>query len=94
MDYEAKIRELTERIERLEKYENRRILKKKIKIAWSVTKVVIIIVILLSSYFYVYKKVIKPYKDKVDYVEEKVDSVESFVKEKWESIKKYTSFLQ
>ena len=94
MDYEAKIKELTERIERLEKFENRRILKKKIKIAWSITKVVVVIVILLSSYFYVYKKVIKPYKDKIDYVEEKVDGVEKFVKDKWESIKKYTPFLQ
>ena len=90
MDYEAKIKELTERIERLEKFENRRILKKRIKIAWSVTKVMVVIIAIGASYYYF----VKPYKEKIDYVEEKVDNVESFVKEKWESLKKYTSFLQ
>ena len=94
MDYESKIKELTDRIEKLEKAENKRILKRKIKITWTIIKVVSIIVILLVSYFYVYSKVIKPYQERIDYIEDKVGKVESYVQEKWDLLKKYTPFVK
>ena len=92
MNYEEKIKELNDRIEKLEKAEARRVLKKKIKISFEVSKVVIIVIILVSGYFYINNKLIKPYKDKIDYVEEKVNYVEKFVKDKWNSIQKYNPF--
>ncbi len=92
MNYEEKIKELNDRIEKLEKAEARRVLKKKIKISFEISKVVIIVIILVSGYFYINNKLIKPYKDKIDYVEEKVNYVEKFVKDKWNSIQKYNPF--
>lgn len=92
MDYEDKIRELSERIEKLEKAEAKRVLKKRIKITFEISKVVIIILVIAVGYFYINNKFIKPYKDKIDYVEEKVNYVESFVKDKWNSIQKYNPF--
>ena len=92
MNYEEKIKELNDRIEKLEKAEAKRVLKKKIKISFEVSKVVIIVIILVSGYFYINNKLIKPYKDKIDYVEEKVNYVEKFVKDKWNSIQKYNPF--
>ena len=92
MNYEEKIKELTERIEYLEKKEHKRELKKKIKLTWTIIKILIVIIILLFTYYSIYKKIIKPYQNKVDYIEEKVNNVESFVQEKWKSIKKYIPF--
>ena len=89
MNYEEKIKELTERIEYLEKKEKKRELKKKIKITWTILKVLTIIIILLLSYYHIYIKIIKPYQNKIDYIEEKDNTVESFVQEKWKNIKKY-----
>ena len=92
MDYEDKIRELSERIEKLEKAEAKRVLKKRIKITFEISKVVIIILVIIVGYFYINNIFIKPYKDKIDYVEEKVNYVESFVKDKWNSLQKYNPF--
>jgi hypothetical protein len=48
--------------------------------------------ILVIGYCYIYNTFVKPYKDKVDYVEEKIDSVENFVDEKLDIISKYNPF--
>ena len=85
MNYEEKIKELSDRIEKLEKYENKRQLKRKIQFSLKVLKVIIVIVV-------IYIKYVQPYKEKIDYVDEKVNTVESFVKDKWEMIRKYNPF--
>ena len=92
MNYDEKIKELSNRIEVLEKAENKRVLKKKIEITLQVVKVLVVVIIIFIAYVYVNNKFIKPYKEKIDYVEEKVNNVESFVQEKWEFIKKYNPF--
>ena len=92
MNYEEKIKELTERIEKLEKAENKRILKRNIKIALKIIEITIIIVIILTVYYKINNTLIKPYKNKVDYIEEKVNTVEKFVKDKWNAIQKYNPF--
>ena len=88
MNYEEKIKELSDRIEKLEKYENKRQLKRKIQFSLKVLKVIIVLVVIVV----VYIKYVQPYKEKIDYVEEKVNTVESFVKDKWEMIRKYNPF--
>ena len=92
MNYEEKIKELTERIEQLEKAENKRKLKRNIKITIKVIEILAILTIILITYYQINTKLIKPYKDKIDYLEEKINTVENFAKEKWESIKKYNPF--
>lgn len=78
MSSEEKINELTKRIEVLEAAENKRIKKRKIKIAYELTKIVIILGLLLAGYIYINIKVIKPYKDAVNKVNEKVENVQNF----------------
>ena len=92
MNYEEKIKELTERIEVLEKAENKRIAKRKIKTIFTTIKFVIIIGILLFGYIYINNHYIKPYKEKIDYVNNKVNSIESFIDDKWKTIQKYNPF--
>ena len=92
MDYENKIKELTERIEKLEKAENKRIAKRKIKIIFNALKILIIIIALVWGYIYINNNYIKPYKEKIDYVNDKVNTIESFVEDKWKSIQKYNPF--
>lgn len=87
MTNEEKIIELTKRIEILEAAENKRITKRKIKIAYELAKIIILIVILLSAYLYINSKVIKPYKEKVDYINDKVNNVQNFVEDKFNSFK-------
>lgn len=87
MTNEEKINELTKRIEILEAAENKRITKRKIKIAYELAKIIILIVILLSAYLYINSKVIKPYKEKVDYINDKVNNVQNFVEDKFNSFK-------
>ena len=86
------IEELNKRIEYLEKKELKRTRKKQIEIALQVLKIIIILVIIFTVYTNVNKKLIKPYKEKIDYVEEKVNNVETFVHEKWESLKNIIPF--
>lgn len=84
MSSEEKIKELTERIEKLEKAENKRIIKKRIEIAWGLTKLLIIIILLFMVWNY-----IKPYKEKIDNVSEKVDKVEKYINDKLGGFKNY-----
>ncbi len=92
MDYELKIQELTERIEKLEKAEAKRVAKKKMEIAFAIVKLVVIVGLLVAGYIYVNNTLIKPYKEKVDFVEEKVNTVNDFIQEKWDVIKKFSIF--
>ncbi len=87
MTNEEKIIELTKRIEILEAAEKKRIAKRKIKIAYELTKIIILIAILLTAYLYVNNKVIKPYKEKVDFINEKVDNFGNLVEDKFNGIK-------
>lgn len=84
MNNDEKIRELTERIEKLEKAENKRIIKKRIEIGFKLVKLLIIIILLVMAYNY-----IKPYKEKIDSVSEKVDSVEKYINDKFSGLGKY-----
>ena len=77
MSSEEKIKELTERIEKLEKAENRRVIKRRIEIGFSILKVLVLVGVIIWLY-----TIIKPYKEKIDMVSEKVDTVENFVNDK------------
>ena len=89
MNYEEKIRELTQRIEKLEKEENKRILKRRIEIGTKVVIGLIVMALLVAAYIYVNNTIIKPYKEKIDYVNEKVDTVQNFIDEKFGGLSKY-----
>lgn len=82
MNYEEKIRELTERVEKLEKAENKRIIKRRIEIITKAVIALIVIILLIIGYIYVNNTIIKPYKEKIDYVNEKVDTVQGFIDDK------------
>ena len=84
MSSEEKIKELEERIVILEKAEHKRILKRNIGIAWGLTKLGIFIVLIFVAWSY-----IKPYKEKIDAVNDKVDNVEKFVNDKLGGFKSY-----
>ncbi len=94
MNYEEKIRELTERVEKLEKAENKRIIKRRIEIIIKVVVGIIMLILLFMAYNYVNNTIIKPYKEKIDYVNDKVETIESFVNDKWQTIQKYNPFKQ
>ena len=87
MSSEERIIELEKRIEILEKAENKRIIKRKFKIAYEVIKILIILGLLLFGYIYINNKIIKPYNEKMDYINDKVNTVENFVEDKFSSIK-------
>lgn len=87
MEYEEKISELTERIEYLEKKERRRVIKARITLFFRLIILGIIIFFIYKAYMF-----IKPYKEKIDKIDEKVTNVESFVNEKIDSFKKYNIF--
>lgn len=87
MNYEEKIKELNERIEVLEKAEHKRIAKKRIEITFNIIKLIIFILLLIKVYLY-----IKPYKEKIDNIDAKVDTVENYVKDKWNNLQKYNPF--
>ena len=89
MNNEEKIKELTERIEFLEKKEHNRIIKRRIELSFKLIKLLIILFLLFKVYTY-----IKPYKEKIDNMENKVDTVENYVKDKWNSISKYNPFTK
>ena len=87
MDYEIKIKELTERIEVLERAENKRVLKRKVRIYSKIGIALIVAIILISSYIYVNQKYIKPYKEKIDYINEKIEIIEDYTNNKFEDFK-------
>ncbi len=89
MNYEEKIKELTERVEKLEKAEHKRVIKRRIEIITKIVIAVIVIVLLIIGYIYVNNTIIKPYKEKIDYVNEKVDTVQNFVNDKFGGLSKY-----
>ena len=39
-----------------------------------------------------YNTFVKPYKEKVDFIEEQIDGVQDFVNDKWNIISKYNIF--
>ena len=84
MSSEEKIKELTERIEVLEKKEHRREVKKTIGLVWGLIKLGAFIAVIIIGYNY-----IKPYKEKIDKVNEKVDSVENYINDKFGGLSKY-----
>ena len=84
MSSEEKIKELTERIEKLEKAEHKRVIKKRIELAWGLTKLLIFIILLFMAWNY-----IKPYKEKIDSVTEKVDNVEKYINNTFNGLNKY-----
>ena len=84
MSSEEKIKELTERIEKLEKAEKKRVIKKRIEIAWGLAKLIVLVVLVFMAWSY-----IKPYKEKIDLVSEKVDKVETFINDKLGGFKSY-----
>ena len=89
MNYEEKIKELTERVEKLEKAEHKRVIKRRIEIITKIVIAVIVIVLVIIGYIYVNNTIIKPYKEKIDYVNEKVDTVQNFVNDKFGGLSKY-----
>lgn len=91
-----KIDELTKKVEFLENQEKKRIKKKKFDTTLKIIKYGIIIAIILTLYIKFNNTFIKPTKAKIDFVEEKISSVDvkvdkigDTVKEKWESIKNW-----
>ena len=89
MNYEEKIRELTERVEKLEKAENKRIIKRRIEIGTKIVIGIIILVLLIMAYIHINNTIIKPYKEKIDYVNEKVDNVQGFIDDKLGGFSRY-----
>ena len=94
MNYEEKIKELTERIEKLEAIENKRKLKRNIRIGFKITEILVILTIVLITYYQINNKLIKPYQEKTNQMEDKLEEVENFVKEKWEQLQKYNIFTK
>ena len=92
MNYEDKILELERRIAFLEGEENKRIKKRKIKIAFEIIKIVLVLSLIIGGYVYIYSNFIKPYKETIDSVNEKIDGVEEFIGDKWDLISKYNPF--
>lgn len=92
MNYEEQILELKKRIEALEKAENKRIAKRKREIAFKIGKFFVIVILIVAGCNYVYSNFVKPYKEKIDYVDQKIDSIENFVDEKWNAILNYNPF--
>lgn len=84
MSSEEKIRELTERIEVLEKAEHKRMVKRNIGLALGLIKLGVFVVLIFMAWNF-----IKPYKEKVDMVSEKVDKVESYINDKLGGLKNY-----
>ena len=84
MSSEEKIKALEERIEVLEKAENKRKVKKTINLIWGLIKLGIFIALIFIAWSY-----IKPYKEKIDMASEKVETVEKYINDKFGGIKSY-----
>ncbi len=89
MSSEERIKALEERIEKLEKAENKRIVKRKIEIGTKIVIGLIIVILLIVGYIHVNNTIIKPYKEKIDYVNDKVDKVQGFIDDKLGGLSKY-----
>ena len=89
MNYEEKIQELTERIEKLEKAEKKRIIKRRIAIITKLIITIIILILLYQGYNYVNNTYIKPYKEKIDYVDDTLNQAENIIDDKLNNIKDY-----
>ena len=76
-DLNNKIEELNSRIEYLEKGEQKRKRKETIRIIFNIFKILIIVGVLMYGYIYVNNNYIKPYKEKMDYIEDKIDKVQN-----------------
>lgn len=92
MNYDEKILELQKRIEVLERAESKRVKKRKRKIVFELCKFLVMITIIVVGGFYVYNNFIKPYKEKIDFVNNKVESVEEFIEDNLSIIDKYNPF--
>ena len=92
MNYEEQIKELTKRIEVLEKSEHKRVVKKRNEIIFKVVKFVVIVSLLVWGGLYVYNNWVKPYQEKIERYEEKMEKVESFIDEKWSAIQNWNPF--
>ena len=95
----AKLDELTKKVEFLEKQEKKRIKEKNFKTAFKITKIAIIVGIVLFIGIKINNKIIKPTRESLEYVEEKVkvvdeklDGVGDFLKNKWDSLKGINPF--
>ncbi len=82
MNYEEQILELKKRIEILEKAEHKRVVKRRREIIFRIVKFVVVTGVLVWGILFVYNNYVKPYKEKIDYYGEKIDNVESYVKDK------------
>ena len=79
MNYEEKIQELTKRIEKLEKAEQKRIIKKRIEIITRISMFLITIIVIFLLWNYVNNSYIKPYKESIDKVNEKIDTIDNYL---------------
>ena len=82
-ELEDRIEELEERIKVLEKTEKRR---QRMKLAGILVRIFIfsfIVVAIWYGYNYVNSKYIKPYKEKIDTIEEKYDSIKNLNFNNW-----------
>ena len=91
MDYEEKIRELTERVEKLEKAEHKRVVKRRIEIISKIIIIIVVLALLYMAYVYVNNNYIKPYKEKIDSASEKIEKVENYINDKFSGFKSYFS---
>ena len=95
----AKLDELTKKVEFLEKQEKKRIKEKKFKTALKITKIAVIVLIILIIGIKINNKIVKPTREKIDYVgeksqvvDEKLDGGGDFIKDKWDSLKGINPF--
>lgn len=84
MSSEERIKQLEERIEVLEKAEHKRTIKKTISLIWGLIKLGVFIALIFIAWSY-----IKPYKEKIDMVSEKVENVEKVINDKLGGLKSY-----
>lgn len=94
-----KIDELTKKVEFLEKQEKKRIKSKNFNTALKILKIAIIVGIVLFIGIKINNKIVKPTREKLDFVEEKikvvdekVDGVGDFLKDKVDSLKGLNPF--
>ena len=94
-----KIDELTKKVEFLENQEKKRIKSKNFKTFLKILKIAIIVGIVLFIGIKINNKIVKPTREKLDFVEEKikvvdekVDGVGDYIKDKWDSLKGINPF--
>ena len=94
-----KIDELTKKVEFLENQEKKRIKNKNFKTVLKILKIAIIVGIILFIGIKINNKIVKPTREKLDFVEEKikvvdekVDGVGEFLKDKVDTLKNINPF--